>query len=77
MYIWDINPGYLNNEILFIEHDEIQKIFSIILNNKKECQNGPVVRRWSKYLDALSIRHSLIISEINLRGLSSNSFEVL
>ena len=73
MYIWDINPGYLNNEILFIEHDEIQKLFSIIFNNKKECQNGPVVRRWSKYLDALSIRHSLIISEIKLRGFSPNS----
>ena len=74
MYIWDINPGYLNNESLFIEHDEIQKLYSIILNNKKIYQNDPEIKRWSKHLGALSIRHSLIISEMTLRGFwSSNS----
>ena len=73
MRIWDINPGYLNDKSLLGEHVELHGLFSIVINNKIGYSNHPETKRWSNFLGALTKRHELITSEMNLRGFRHNS----
>ena len=73
MRIWDINPGYLNDQSLLGEHVELHGLFSVIINNKTGYSQHPETKRWFKLLGALNIRHDLIVSEMYLRGFKHNS----
>lgn len=73
MRIWDIHPGYLNRQSLLGEHRELHGIVSIIKNNKKGYSNHPETLRWVGYGWALKQRHSLLVSEMYLRGYKHRS----
>ncbi|MCI5149890.1 MAG: DUF1722 domain-containing protein, partial [Candidatus Electrothrix sp. MAN1_4] len=73
MRIWDINPGYLNNQSLLGEHRELHGIVSIIVNNKKGYSRHPETLRWVGYEWALKMRHELLSAEMALRGFNEQS----
>lgn len=73
MRIWDINPGYLNNQSLLGEHRELHGIVSIITNAKKGYSRHPETMRWVGHLHALSIRHTQLSNEMGLRGFNEKS----
>jgi uncharacterized protein YbgA (DUF1722 family) len=73
MRIWDINPGYLNNQSLLGEHRELHGIVSIIRNNKKGYSKHPETMRWKGYEWALGRRHALLVSEMKLRSIKDHS----
>jgi Pyrimidine dimer DNA glycosylase/Protein of unknown function (DUF1722) len=68
MRIWDINPGYLNDQSLLGEHRELHGIISIIQNNKKGYSHHPETMRWRGHEGTLRLRHSLVRAEMELRG---------
>lgn len=68
MRVWDVNPGYLNRQSLLGEHRELHAIVSIIKNNKKGYSRHPETLRWMGFGWALSQRHRLLATEMNLRG---------
>ena len=49
MRIWDIHPGYLNNQSLLGEHRELHGIVSILVNKKKGYSQHPETKRWVGY----------------------------
>ncbi len=73
MRIWDINPGYLNNQSLLGEHRELHGIVSILVNRKKGYANHPETLRWVGYEWALYQRHQLLREEMILRGFNEHS----
>jgi len=73
MRVWDINPGYLNNQSLLGEHREIHGIISIIINKKKGYSRHPETVRWCGYGWALSQRHRLLVAEMSLRGFTDKT----
>ena len=68
MRIWDINPGYLNDQSLLGEHRELHGIVSILSNNKRGYSKHPETLRWKGYGWALKQRHKLLRAEMSLRG---------
>lgn len=73
MRIWDINPGYLNDQSLLGEHRELHGIVSIISNNKKGYSRHPETLRWKGFGWALKQRHELLKAEMSLRGFSDRT----
>jgi hypothetical protein len=73
MRIWDIDPGYLNRQSLLGEHRELHAIVSIIVNGKKGYSKHPETLRWMGCGWALKQRHSLLASEMALRGFTDRS----
>uniref|UniRef100_UPI0040566122 DUF1722 domain-containing protein n=2 Tax=Candidatus Electrothrix sp. TaxID=2170559 RepID=UPI0040566122 len=73
MRIWDINPGYLNNQSLLGEHRELHGILSIIVNKKKGYSRHPETLRWVGYEWALTMRHALLAAEMLLRGVKEKT----
>jgi len=68
MRIWDIHPGYLNNQSLLGEHRELHGIASIISHNKQGYSRHPETLRWKGYGWALARRHQVLRAEMALRG---------
>jgi hypothetical protein len=68
MRIWDIDAGYLNDKSLLGEHRELHGIISIVRNKKRGYSRHPETLRWSRSLESLAIRHSLLVEEMSLRG---------
>jgi hypothetical protein len=68
MRIWDISPGYLNDNSLLGEHRELHGIVSILVNNKKGYSRHPETLRWQGFGWALARRHALLRAEMQLRG---------
>lgn len=73
MRIWDISPGYLNRNSLLGEHNELHALFSVCLNKKKGYAHHPETRRWKDFLNALAVRHELLVAEMTLRGYAHKS----
>jgi hypothetical protein len=73
MRIWDLNPGFLNDQSLLGEHRELHGIFSILVNHKKGYARHPETRRWRGHLPALALRHALLVAEMELRGFHHHS----
>ena len=73
MRIWDINPGYLNNQSLLGEHRELHGIVSIIVNKKKGYSRHPETLRWVGCEWALKMRHELLSAEMAFRGFNEQS----
>ncbi|MBM9519657.1 DUF1722 domain-containing protein [Desulforhopalus vacuolatus] len=67
MRIWDINPGFLNDQSLLGEHRELHGIHSIISKGKSGYSRHPETLRWYSHLSALVIRHELLVEEMKLR----------
>jgi len=68
MRVWDVSPGYLNDQSLLGEHRELHGIVSIITNNKKGYARHPETLRWVGFGWALRQRHQLLGAEMSLRG---------
>ncbi len=73
MRIWDLDPGFLNNQSLLGEHRELHGIYSILTNNKNGYRNHPETKRWEQRLNAMVIRHGLLVEEMKLRKLNHYS----
>ena len=73
MRIWDINPGYLNDQSLLGEHRELHGIVSILVNGKKGYSRHPETLRWVNHGWALKQRHRLLAAEMALRGFTDKS----
>lgn len=73
MRIWDIDPGFLNDQSLLGEHRELHGIFSILLHGKKGYSRHPETLRWQGHLPALAVRHELLAAEMALRNFRHHS----
>ncbi len=73
MRIWDIDPGYLNDQSLLGEHRELHGIVSILSNNKKGYSRHPETLRWKGHGWALRQRHQLLKAEMSLRGFNERT----
>jgi hypothetical protein len=73
MRVWDVAPGYLNRGSLLGEHREIHAILSIVTNDKKGYAHHPETLRWKQHLNALGLRHDVVVSEMALRGYEHHS----
>ena len=73
MRIWDIDPGFLNNQSLLGEHRELHGLLSIVLNQKKGYSKHPETLRWKAYIGSLGLRHELLVAEMMLRGFRHHS----
>ncbi len=71
--MWDVSPGYLNRGSLLGEHREIHAILSIVINDKKGYAHHPETLRWKHHLEALGLRHDVVVSEMALRGYEHHS----
>lgn len=68
MRIWDLSPGYLNDQSLLGEHRELHGIASILRHGKRGYSRHPETLRWKAYGWALHQRHGLLRAEMALRG---------
>lgn len=73
MRIWDIHPGYLNDQSLLGEHRELHGIVSIIKNRKLGYSRHPETLRWKTCGWALRQRHALLCAEMALRGFNEKT----
>lgn len=73
MRIWDLDPGFLNDNSLLGEHRELHGIVSILVNNKKGYRRHPETLRWQDCLGGLAVRHQLLVAEMDLRGFNHRS----
>ncbi len=73
MRIWDLNPGYLNRGSLLGEHRELHGILNILTLGKKGYSRHPETLRWKGHVEALKMRHELLVSEMRLRGYRHHS----
>lgn len=68
MRIWDIDPGYLNTELLHSEHRILHETVAILTARKPGTINSLETSRWYGFGWALRQRHRLLVAEMNLRG---------
>jgi len=68
MRIWDIDPGYLNTELLLSEHRILHETVAILTARKPGMINSQETSRWFGFGWALRQRHRLLVAEMNLRG---------
>lgn len=68
MRIWDIDPGYLNTDLLLSEHRILHETVAILTARKPGMINSQETSRWSGFGWALRQRHRLLVAEMNLRG---------
>jgi hypothetical protein len=68
MRIWDIDPGYLNTELLLSEHRILHETVAILTARKPGMINSQETSRWYGFGWALRQRHRLLVAEMNLRG---------
>ncbi|GAV21016.1 pyrimidine dimer DNA glycosylase [Mariprofundus micogutta] len=73
MRIWDVHPGYLARQQLLGEHRELHGLFNILDQGKKAYSKHPETVRWIGHIPALLLRHSLLVSEMLLRGYQHHS----
>lgn len=73
MRVWDVNAGFLNDKSLLGEHREIHAISVILHQGKTGYSRHPETLRWKNNLEALHIRHDLLVEEMILRGFNHNS----
>lgn len=70
MKIWDISPGYLNDQALQDEHLSLQRVAALDL--ALEDPRHPEAIRWLGHDGALNQRQRQVASELALRGLESH-----
>lgn len=68
MRVWDVMPELLCRQHLLGEHRELHAIHSILRNNKNGYRQHPETQRWIGRLDALRLRHELLVAEMLRRG---------
>lgn len=67
MRIWDIEPEKLCRNHLLGEHRELHALWNVITKNKKGYSKHPETIRWYGKLNALYIRHELLVFEMKKR----------
>jgi hypothetical protein len=73
MRIWDVDPGYLDRQRLLGEHRELHGLYNIITQGKKGYSQHPETLRWVGHVNALVLRHKLLVEEMGLRGYNHQS----
>lgn len=73
MRIWDVHPGYLNDQSLLGEHRELHGIASIISHHKPGYSRHPEIVRWRGHGWALTRRHRALSAEMALRGFTDKT----
>jgi hypothetical protein len=68
MRIWDIDPGYLNTDLLLSEHRILHETVAILTARKPGMINSQETSRWFGFGWALRQRHKLLVAEMTLRG---------
>jgi hypothetical protein len=68
MRIWDIDPGFLNTDLLLSEHRILHETVAILTARKPGMINSQETSRWFGFGWALRQRHRLLVAEMNLRG---------
>ena len=68
MNIRDISPGYLRQDDLLQEHQELHQLITLLAEGDSPCANHPEVIRWRGYGWALKIRHKQLACEMALHG---------
>jgi hypothetical protein len=68
MRVWDVAPELLCRQHLLGEHRELHAIHSILRHNKAGYRQHPETLRWIGRLDALKVRHDLLVAEMLRRG---------
>ena len=68
MRIWDIDPGYLNTDLLLSEHRILHETVAVLTARKPGMINSQETSRWFGFGWALRQRHKLLVAEMNLRG---------
>ena len=68
MRVWDLHPGYLNRQSLLGEHQEIHALLTIVEEGRRGYAYHPETRRWREHLNALKMRHEMVVAEMRLRG---------
>jgi len=75
MRIWDINPGYLNNEKIIEEINDIKKIISAIAT-KRHSMNDEI-NRWTNNIWGLNNRAKLLQEESKIRKINKIEIDLL
>lgn len=73
MRIWDIHPKHLCRQHLLGEHRELHAVWTVLSENKKGYAKHPETLRWKGKLNALYVRHELLVVEMQNRGYRHNS----
>jgi len=71
--IWDLDPGYLNDQSLLGEHRELHAIAVVLGQRKKGYSRHPETLRWKGFGWALRRRHRLLAAEMSLRGFNEKT----
>ena len=70
MKIWDVNPGYLNQEDLCEEDRTLHRIASLSKRKEEQLQSSEAIR-WLAHGWAIKQRHKQVTCEMALRGFDS------
>ena len=73
MRVWDVDPGFLNDQSLLGEHRELHAIWNVITEGKKGYSRHPETLRWQGRLKALFRRHESEVAEMTRRGYRHHS----
>mgnify|MGYP001282604876 CR=1 FL=1 len=73
MRLWDLHPGYLENEALHREHDELHALLAAIASGSENDASSHELINWKGSLPSLALRHALVAEEMLLRGMSHSS----
>ena len=66
--IWDLEPAKLCRKHLLGEHRELHALWSILANNKNGYSKHPETLRWKGKMQALYLRHEILVVEMQKRG---------
>ena len=73
MRIWDISPALLCRNHLLGEHRELHAMWVVITEKKKGYSKHPETLRWHGKLNAMYLRHKLLLHEMKSRGYNHQS----
>lgn len=77
MRVWDVGPGYLSQELLLNEQQDVHRLWLDLRNGNTEVDSHPERDRWISCLGALERRHELLVAELTLRGLEAEPLSSL
>lgn len=73
MRIWDLPPRFLCRPHLLGEHRELHGLWSILTNDKQGYRHHRETKRWIGHRNALAVRHTELVLEMERRGYNHRS----
>lgn len=70
MKIYSIQPRYMSNELIALEHDFLHGLYAALSGEESVGENEPELFRFNGRRGRLYVRHRLLVEEMILRGLS-------